>query len=66
MRRDVFQAIAEPTRRNILYAASKAMTPNALAERFDSSRQALSKHLKILTKCKLVTRTNGQGNLLSL
>jgi len=55
MRRDVFQAIADPTRRDILtLIASKARTPNALAEHFDSSRQAVSKHIKILTECKLV------------
>ena len=55
MRRDVFQAIADPTRRDILMLiASKAMTPNALAEHFDSSRQAVSKHIKILTECRLV------------
>ena len=55
MRRDVFQAIADPTRRAILsLIALQAMTPNALAEHFDSSRQAVSKHVKILTECKLV------------
>lgn len=55
MRRDVFQAIADPTRRAILtLLAVQAMTPNALAEHFDSSRQAVSKHLKILTECELV------------
>jgi DNA-binding transcriptional ArsR family regulator len=55
MRRDVFQAIADPTRRAILsLIALQAMTPNALAEHFDSSRQAVSKHIKILTECKLV------------
>ena len=55
MRRDVFQAIADPTRRDILMLiASQAMTPNALADHFDSSRQAVSKHIKILTECKLV------------
>lgn len=55
MRRDVFQAIADPTRRAILaLIAMQAMTPNALAEHFDSSRQAVSKHIKILTECKLV------------
>jgi DNA-binding transcriptional ArsR family regulator len=55
MRRDVFQAIADPTRRAILVLiASQAMTPNALAEKFDSSRQAVSKHIKILTECDLV------------
>ncbi len=55
MRRDVFQAIADPTRRAILtMLAFQAMTPNALAENFDSSRQAISKHIKILTECQLV------------
>src|SRR5688572_25362622 len=55
MRRDVFQAIADPTRRAIiLLIASQAMTPNALAEHFDTTRQAVSKHLRILTECQLV------------
>jgi DNA-binding transcriptional ArsR family regulator len=55
MRRDVFQAIADPTRRAILVLiALQAMTPNALAEHFDTSRQAVSKHIKILTECQLV------------
>lgn len=55
MRRDVFQAIADPTRRAIiLLIALQAMTPNALAEHFDTSRQAVSKHLRILTECQLV------------
>ena len=55
MRRDVFQAIADPTRRAIIaLIALQAMTPNALAEHFDSSRQAVSKHLRILTECQLV------------
>ena len=55
MRRDVFQAIADPTRRAILtMLALQAMTPNALADHFDSSRQAISKHIKILTECQLV------------
>jgi DNA-binding transcriptional ArsR family regulator len=54
-RRDVFQAIADPTRRAILLLlAAQAMTPNALAEEFHSSRQAVSKHLQILTECDLV------------
>ncbi len=58
MRRDVFQAIADPTRRAIiLLIASQAMTPNALAEKFDTSRQAVSKHLKILAECRLVKPT---------
>ena len=55
MRRDIFQAIADPTRRAILtLIALQAMTPNALAEHFDSTRQAVSKHIKILTECQLV------------
>src|SRR3954466_7350062 len=55
VRRDVFQAIADPTRRAILVLiASQAMTPNALAGHFDSSRQAISKHIQILTECELV------------
>lgn len=55
MRRDVFQAIADPTRRAIItLIALQAMTPNALAEHFDISRQAVSKHLRILTECELV------------
>ncbi len=55
MRRDVFQAIADPTRRAIIgLIALQAMTPNALAEYFDTSRQAVSKHIKILTECELV------------
>jgi len=55
MRRDVFQAIADPTRRAILgLIALQAMTPNALAEHFDTSRQAVSKHIQILTECQLV------------
>jgi DNA-binding transcriptional ArsR family regulator len=57
MRRDVFQAIADPTRRAIiLLIAAQAMTPNALAEHFDSTRQAVSKHLRILTECDIVTQ----------
>jgi len=56
-RRDVFQAIADPTRRAILtLIALQAMTPNALAEHFDTSRQAVSKHIKILTECELVSQ----------
>ena len=55
MRRDVFQAIADPTRRAIiLLIASQAMTPNVIAEHFDTTRQAVSKHLRILTECHLV------------
>jgi DNA-binding transcriptional ArsR family regulator len=55
MRRDVFQAIADPTRRAIIaLLALQAMTPNAIAEHFDVSRQAVSKHLRILTECDLL------------
>jgi DNA-binding transcriptional ArsR family regulator len=55
MRRDVFQAIADPTRRAIItLIALQAMTPNALAEHFEMSRQAVSKHIRILTECQLV------------
>ncbi|GEM66779.1 transcriptional regulator [Sphingobacterium mizutaii NBRC 14946 = DSM 11724] len=54
-RRDIFQAIADPTRRAIIaLIAVQAMTPNAIAEHFHSSRQAVSKHLRILTECELV------------
>lgn len=57
MRRDVFQAIADPTRRAILsLLALQAMTPNALADHFDSSRQAISKHIKLLAECELLTQ----------
>ena len=55
MRRDVFQAIADPTRRAIIaLIAVQSMTPNAIAEHFDTTRQAVSKHLRILTECELV------------
>ncbi|WP_192351231.1 helix-turn-helix transcriptional regulator [Algoriphagus sp. Y33] len=54
-RRDVFQAIADPTRRAIIMLLTVgAMTPNALAEHFNSSRQAVSKHLQILTECEVL------------
>lgn len=54
-RRDVFQAIADPTRRAIILLLTVgAMTPNALAEHFNSSRQAVSKHLQILTECEIL------------
>ena len=55
MRRDIFQAIADPTRRAIIaLIALQAMTPNAIADNFNTSRQSVSKHLRILTECKLV------------
>ena len=54
-RRDIFQAVADPTRRAIIaLIAIQAMTPKAIAEHFDSSRQAISKHLRILTECELI------------
>lgn len=55
MKRDIFQAIADPTRRAILVLiASQAMTPNTLAGEFDITRQAVSKHIKILNECELL------------
>jgi DNA-binding transcriptional ArsR family regulator len=55
LRRDVFQAIADPTRRAIItLIALHAMTPGAIAENFDSSRQTISKHIQILTECELL------------
>lgn len=57
MKRDIFQAIADPTRRAIIaLIALQAMTPNAIAAHFDTSRQAVSKHLRILAECELVTQ----------
>ena len=57
MKRDIFQAIADPTRRAIIaLIAMQAMTPNAIAENFHTTRQAVSKHLRILTECELVTQ----------
>lgn len=54
-RRDVFQAIADPTRRAIILLLTVgAMTPNAIADHFKSSRQAVSRHLQILTECEIV------------
>ena len=55
MKQDIFQAIADPTRRAILtFIAIQALTPNAMAEKFDMSRQAVSKHIKVLQECELV------------
>lgn len=55
LRRDVFQAIADPTRRMIIMlVALQAMTPGAIAAKFDSSRQTISKHIQILTECELL------------
>src|SRR6267143_6474668 len=54
-RRDIFQAIADPTRRAILtLVALQAMTPGAIADSFNSSRQTISKHTQILTECQLL------------
>jgi len=55
MRRDVFQAIADPTRRQIINLLStQTLNLNAVAEQFDVSRPAISKHIKILTECGLI------------
>ena len=55
LRRDVFQAIADPTRRMIItLVALQSMTPGAIAEKFDSARQTISKHIQILTECELL------------
>ena len=57
MRRDIFQAIADPTRRAIIaLIALQPMTPNALADHFESTRQAVSKHLQILVECEVVSQ----------
>ena len=61
MRRDVFQAIADPTRREIInLIAHKQLNLNAVAENFDVSRPAISKHIKILMECGLLV-INQQG-----
>lgn len=58
-RRDVFQAIADPTRRAIIaLLAVQALTPGAIADHFDSARQTISKHIQILTECELVRQEN--------
>jgi DNA-binding transcriptional ArsR family regulator len=55
LRRDVFQAIADPTRRTILLlVASQTMTAGAIAANFDTARPTISKHLQILTECELL------------
>jgi DNA-binding transcriptional ArsR family regulator len=55
IRRDVFQALADPTRRVIIgMVALQAMTPGAIAERFESKRQTISRHIQILTECELL------------
>jgi DNA-binding transcriptional ArsR family regulator len=58
LRRDVFQAIADPTRRAILLlVASQSMTAGAIAANFDTARPTISKHLQILTECELLGQT---------
>ena len=55
MKQDLFQAIADPTRRAILtLLAMQALTPNAMSQKFDMSRQAVSKHIKVLQECELI------------
>ena len=55
MKKDIFQAISDPTRRAILtLIAVQALTPNAMAEKFDMTRQAVSKHIKVLHECGLI------------
>jgi DNA-binding transcriptional ArsR family regulator len=54
-RRDVFQAIADPTRRQIInLLAKQSLNLNAVADKFDISRPAISKHIKLLTECGLI------------
>lgn len=61
LRRDIFQAIADPTRRAILtLLASQTITAGAIAENFDGARSTVSKHIQILTECGLV-QANHQG-----
>src|SRR6478609_9887050 len=61
MQRDVFMAIADPTRREIINrVATQNTTPTAVADSFDVSRQAISKHIKILTECGIIV-INQQG-----
>ena len=55
MKQDIFQAISDPTRRAILsLIVIQALTPNAMAEKFDMTRQAVSKHIKVLHECELI------------
>ncbi|XOV95285.1 MAG: ArsR/SmtB family transcription factor [Bacteroidota bacterium] len=61
MRRDVFQAIADPTRRDILNMIThKKLNLNSIAESFEMSRPAISQHIKLLEECGLI-RINQQG-----
>ncbi|OYU65420.1 MAG: transcriptional regulator [Cytophagaceae bacterium BCCC1] len=55
MKQDIFQAISDPTRRAILtLIAIQALTPNAMSEKFEMSRQGVSKHIKVLQECELI------------
>ncbi len=57
LRRDIFQALADPTRRAIiLLLATQPMTPNAIADHFDITRQAVSKHIRLMTECELLSQ----------
>ncbi|WP_118974787.1 ArsR/SmtB family transcription factor [Taibaiella koreensis] len=62
LRRDVFQAIADPTRRAILtLVALHAMTPGAIADQFDATRQTISRHIQVLAECELLRQVqNGR------
>jgi DNA-binding transcriptional ArsR family regulator len=61
LRRDIFQALSDPTRRTILVLlASQAMTAGAIANNFDAARPTISKHLQILNECDLI-EANKQG-----
>lgn len=62
LRRDVFQAISDPTRRSILMlVAAQSMTAGAIASNFDTARPTVSKHLQILTECELLkSEQNGR------
>jgi len=58
IRRDIFQAMADPTRRAILtLVALQSMTPGAIAQNFTTSRQTISKHIQILSECELLQQT---------
>ena len=65
LRRDVFQAIADPTRRAILLlVAAQSMTAGAIASNFDTARPTVSKHLQILTECELLTQEQNGREIL--
>lgn len=68
LRRDVYQAIADPTRRTImLLLTTQAMTAGAIASKFDTARPTVSKHLQILTECELLKpKQNGREILYQL